>query len=191
MDLPPPSLEPNASREPETLGKDDQDWVSALRESVSFGRFLSESLEWDTMRHVLPAPTATILHDQSLPAAGLNQDVQVNFSVPTTMVRAQSASSNCGAACIGDSGAGVSCSPCLPAARSSTNIEGAALHLDAAAAASRHHSLGHHRHAPPLHDHWSTATPSSPATVPPKQSIGLPASVPSVRTSLLSISSAR
>ncbi|XBI12133.1 hypothetical protein VPH35_139049 [Triticum aestivum] len=25
MDLPPPSLEPNASREPETLGKDDQD----------------------------------------------------------------------------------------------------------------------------------------------------------------------
>lgn len=80
------------------------------------------------MGHVLPAPMATILHDQSLPAAGLNEDVQVNFSVPTTTVGAHSAS-NCSDACIGDSGAGVSCSPCLPAAHSSANIEGAALHL--------------------------------------------------------------
>ena len=46
--------------------------MSALRESASFGfgRFLSESLEWDTMGHVLPAPTATILHDQSLQQPG-------------------------------------------------------------------------------------------------------------------------
>uniref|UniRef100_A0A453KQ72 Uncharacterized protein n=1 Tax=Aegilops tauschii subsp. strangulata TaxID=200361 RepID=A0A453KQ72_AEGTS len=38
--LSPPPLEP------ETLRGEEQDWVSALGESVSFGRFLSQPLEW-------------------------------------------------------------------------------------------------------------------------------------------------
>ncbi|KAM0885778.1 hypothetical protein ACQ4PT_030112 [Festuca glaucescens] len=45
-----PPLEPTASPEPEILRKDDRDWkadmMSALGESVSFGRFLSEPLDW-------------------------------------------------------------------------------------------------------------------------------------------------
>uniref|UniRef100_A0ACD5Y7H7 Uncharacterized protein n=1 Tax=Avena sativa TaxID=4498 RepID=A0ACD5Y7H7_AVESA len=51
-DLSPPPLEPTASPEPEILRNrnDDRDWkadmISALGESVSFGRFLSEPLEW-------------------------------------------------------------------------------------------------------------------------------------------------
>uniref|UniRef100_A0ACD5XPL7 Uncharacterized protein n=2 Tax=Avena sativa TaxID=4498 RepID=A0ACD5XPL7_AVESA len=51
-DLSPPPLEPTASPEPEILRNrnDDRDWkadmISALGESVSFGRFLSEPLDW-------------------------------------------------------------------------------------------------------------------------------------------------
>lgn len=50
-DLAPPPPEPTASPEPEILHrKDDRDWkadmMSALGESVSFGRFLSEPLDW-------------------------------------------------------------------------------------------------------------------------------------------------
>lgn len=47
---PPPPLEPTASLEPEILTRDDRSWkadmMSALGESVSFGRFLAEPLEW-------------------------------------------------------------------------------------------------------------------------------------------------
>ncbi|CAM0880234.1 unnamed protein product [Alopecurus aequalis] len=49
-DLCPPPPEPTASPEPQILRNDDHDWkadmMSALGESVSFGRFLSEPLEW-------------------------------------------------------------------------------------------------------------------------------------------------
>ena len=43
MDLPPPSLEPNASREPETLGKDDQ-----VRGSASFAVRI-----WSVFSHLI------------------------------------------------------------------------------------------------------------------------------------------
>ncbi|KAK3136439.1 hypothetical protein QOZ80_5BG0434570 [Eleusine coracana subsp. coracana] len=48
--LSPPLLEPTLSPEPDIRGHDSGDWkadmMSALGESVSFGRFLSEPLEW-------------------------------------------------------------------------------------------------------------------------------------------------
>ncbi|KAF7024912.1 hypothetical protein CFC21_037173 [Triticum aestivum] len=47
-----PQLDPTKSRESVTLLNDDQNWMLALRESVSFGRFLAEPLEWDTTGHV-------------------------------------------------------------------------------------------------------------------------------------------
>ncbi|KAL5225941.1 hypothetical protein ABZP36_012580 [Zizania latifolia] len=47
---PPPPPEPARSPDPEILGRDHQSWkaemMSALGESVSFGRFLAEPLEW-------------------------------------------------------------------------------------------------------------------------------------------------
>lgn len=72
--------------------------MSALRESVSFGRFLSESLEWDAMARVLPAPTGTIVHDPSPPAARLErymsispgrpQRLELNLPPPTVVLHA-------------------------------------------------------------------------------------------------------
>ncbi|KAG8093362.1 hypothetical protein GUJ93_ZPchr0012g20674 [Zizania palustris] len=50
MDLSPPPPEPARSPDPEILGRGHQSWkaemMSALGESVSFGRFLAEPLEW-------------------------------------------------------------------------------------------------------------------------------------------------
>lgn len=49
-DFSPPPPEPTHSPEPEISGKDSRNWkadmMSALGESVSFGRFLTEPLEW-------------------------------------------------------------------------------------------------------------------------------------------------
>lgn len=63
-----PPLEPTASPGTEFLRKDDRDWLSALGESVSFGWFLSDLLEWDAMAHVSP-PLAAMAHVQSKPEA--------------------------------------------------------------------------------------------------------------------------
>ncbi|XP_020178002.1 uncharacterized protein [Aegilops tauschii subsp. strangulata] len=105
-----PQLDPTKSRESVTLLNDDQNWMSALRESVSFGRFLSEPLEWDTTGHVSPA---TMAHVRSPPTA------EFDLPLHAAAFRPQSASSNCSAAHIGSSGPAQSCNPCLPAARSS------------------------------------------------------------------------
>ncbi|XBI96535.1 hypothetical protein VPH35_032805 [Triticum aestivum] len=115
-------LEPTKLRETETLPNDDQNWMSALRESVSFGRFLSEPLEWHTTGHVSPA---TMAHVQSPPTAELDLPVHIAAVGPQSV-------SNCGDAYIGSSGPAQSCNPCLPAARSSvsaTHIGGADLYM--------------------------------------------------------------
>ncbi|KAM3350570.1 hypothetical protein ACQJBY_022972 [Aegilops geniculata] len=78
-----PQLEPPKSRETETLLNDDQNWMAALRESVSFRRFLSEPLEWDTTGHVSPA---TMAHVQSPPTAQLDLPVHAAVFGPQSAV---------------------------------------------------------------------------------------------------------
>ncbi|KAM3354643.1 hypothetical protein ACQJBY_025389 [Aegilops geniculata] len=118
-----PQLEPAKSRETETLLNDDQNWMTALRESVSSRRFLSEPLEWDTTGHVSPA---TMAHVQSPLTAQLDLPVHAAAFGP------QSVSSNCCVVHIGSSGPAQSCNPCLPVACSSvsaTHIGGVDLYM--------------------------------------------------------------
>ncbi|XP_040250224.1 Holliday junction resolvase MOC1, chloroplastic-like [Aegilops tauschii subsp. strangulata] len=63
------------------------DWISALRESVSFEGFLSEPVQWYTMAHVTLAPTA-IGHGSCSSTGQFVCRLQQDLPPPTAMLRA-------------------------------------------------------------------------------------------------------
>ncbi|XP_037427627.1 uncharacterized protein LOC119293179 [Triticum dicoccoides] len=63
------------------------DWISALQESVSFERFLSEPVQWYTMAHVSLAPTA-IGHGSCSSTGQFVCRLQQDLPPPTAMLRA-------------------------------------------------------------------------------------------------------